>query len=57
MSRQVPVKTLVINQIIQDNATQRFLDARRKDQQRALELLRSDPSLRYIAADWMGRHF
>lgn len=42
----MPVRTLVINQIVQESATQRFLEVRRKDQQRALELLRSDPNLR-----------
>ena len=44
--RQVPVRTLVINQIVQESATQRFLDVRRKDRQRALDMLRSDSNLR-----------
>ncbi|KAK9796986.1 hypothetical protein WJX73_007189 [Symbiochloris irregularis] len=48
LHEQVPVKTLVINQIVQDSATQRYLDTRRKDQQRALELLRSDSNLREL---------
>lgn len=43
---QVPVRTLVINQVVDQGATDKFLAMRRKDQQRALELLRSLPALR-----------
>ena len=43
---QVPVRSLVINQVVDQAATDRFLAMRRKDQQRALELLRSLPALK-----------
>jgi arsenite/tail-anchored protein-transporting ATPase len=41
----VPVKTLVINQVIASGIKQTFLGTRRKDQQRALQLLRDDDEL------------
>lgn len=41
----VPVKLMLVNQVIQQAATQTFLQARRRDQQRALSMLRSDASL------------
>ena len=43
---QVPVRTLVVNQVVDKGATDKFLAMRRKDQQRALEMLRSLPALR-----------
>lgn len=42
----VPVRTLVVNQVIGDGATQSFLDNRRKDQARALQRLHDNPELR-----------
>lgn len=41
----VPIKTIVINQVVSQTATDRFLNARRADQQRALAHLREDPGL------------
>jgi arsenite-transporting ATPase len=41
----VPVKTLVVNQVIQEDATQTYLDTRRKDQQKALQRVQDDPNL------------
>ncbi len=37
-------------QVIQESATQGFLAQRRRDQQRALQLLREDPGLRHAPA-------
>ncbi|KAK9820634.1 hypothetical protein WJX81_000579 [Elliptochloris bilobata] len=45
---QVPVHALLVNQVVQESATQRFLAQRRRDQQRALQLLRDDPGLREL---------
>ena len=36
---------LVAAQVVQESATQSFLAQRRRDQQRALQLLRDDPGL------------
>ena len=36
-----------VGQVVQESATQQFLQQRRRDQQRALQLLRDDPGLRY----------
>lgn len=41
----VPVQLMVINQVIQASATSKFLDARRRDQQKAMTILRSDDTL------------
>ncbi|KAL3145706.1 ATPase arsa1 [Trebouxia sp. C0010 RCD-2024] len=41
----VPVNLMVINQVIQAAATGKFLEARRRDQQRAMATLRSDETL------------
>ena len=41
----VPVKTMIINQVIKDDTTDVFLNTRRKDQQRAMEKLKEDPEL------------
>ena len=43
----VPVKTIVINQVLQPEAGPGFLAARRRDQQRALVRLQEDPLLRF----------
>lgn len=43
---QVPVKTLLINQIVHESATKQSLEMRRKDLQRVLDLLQSDSHLR-----------
>ena len=40
---------MVVNQVVDQAATDRFLDMRRRDQQRALQLLRSLPALRWVA--------
>ena len=37
-----------LSQVVAESATQQFLDARRRDQQRAMALLREDPSLRCV---------
>ena len=42
----VPVRLLVVNQIIQESATQAFLAQRRKDQQRAMQQLKDVPIFR-----------
>jgi arsenite/tail-anchored protein-transporting ATPase len=41
----VPVKTMIINQVIGEHTTAAFLNTRRKDQQRAMEKLREDEEL------------
>ncbi|MEW5306530.1 MAG: hypothetical protein WDW36_008988 [Sanguina aurantia] len=41
----VPIRTIVVNQVVQAGATEKFLASRRADQQRALAGLRSDPGL------------
>ena len=45
-----PNPTLPVAQVIQESATQSFLAQRRRDQQRALQLLREDPGLRRAPA-------
>ena len=40
-------------QVVQEGAAQKFLDARRRDQQKALRLLREDPSLGQATASGM----
>ena len=47
---QVPVRTMVVNQVVGSQATEQFLAMRRRDQQRALELLRTLPALRWAPA-------
>ncbi|CAD7698448.1 unnamed protein product [Ostreobium quekettii] len=47
-SEGVPVKRLVVNQVLRPSTTEKFLEARRKDQGRALKLLREDPGLREL---------
>ena len=42
---RVPVETIVVNQVIREDTTESFLTTRRKDQQRAIEKLKSDPEL------------
>ncbi|KAK9851904.1 hypothetical protein WJX84_008222 [Apatococcus fuscideae] len=42
----VPVRLLVVNQIIQESATQQFLAQRRKDQQKAMQQLKEVPIFR-----------
>jgi len=44
----VPVKTIVVNQTVQENATDKLLKARRADQRRALDHLNEDPGLRSL---------
>ncbi|GFH18868.1 uncharacterized protein HaLaN_15738, partial [Haematococcus lacustris] len=41
----IPIKTIVVNQVLQQNATDKFLSARRADQQRALAHLHEDAGL------------
>jgi len=41
----IPVRTLVVNQVVQEGATEKFLQSRRADQQRALAHLREDGGL------------
>lgn len=38
----IPLKTIIVNQVVQANATDKFLTARRADQARALQHLRED---------------
>ncbi|KAK9815912.1 hypothetical protein WJX72_011818 [[Myrmecia] bisecta] len=47
-AESVPVRRLMINQVVQPEASQQFLDMRRGDQQRALQRLREDPGLREL---------
>jgi hypothetical protein len=42
---QVPIRTLVLNQVLQPGLREKYLATRRADQQRALERLRADPQL------------
>lgn len=44
-AESVPVKTMVVNQVLSPSMTEAFLETRRKDQQRALQRLRDDPEL------------
>jgi len=44
----IPVNKIVVNQVLQDNATERLLATRRADQQRALTHMREDPGLREL---------
>mmetsp|Transcript_4879 Transcript_4879/g.13611 ORF Transcript_4879/g.13611 Transcript_4879/m.13611 type:complete len:760 (+) Transcript_4879:198-2477(+) len=41
----IAVNNLLVNQVVPESATERFLEARRKDQERALQTLRGDPGL------------
>lgn len=41
----VPVQMIVVNQVVDEAATPKFLQSRRRDQQRAMEMLRHDPGL------------
>lgn len=41
----MPIRTLVLNQVLQPGLQDKYLATRRADQQRALERLRSDPQL------------
>ena len=43
---QVPVRMMVVNQVVAGAATEQFMNMRRRDQQRALGMLRSLPALR-----------
>jgi arsenite-transporting ATPase len=42
---QVPIRTLVVNQLLPPGLQDKYLQTRRADQQRALERLRADPEL------------
>lgn len=42
---QVPIRTLVVNQVLQPGLREQYLATRRADQQRALQRLRDDPQL------------
>ncbi|EIE22947.1 ArsAB family transporter: arsenite [Coccomyxa subellipsoidea C-169] len=44
-SESVPVKSILINQVLNENATEQFMATRRREQQRALQKLREDPGL------------
>lgn len=41
----IPLETLVVNQVIREEAGEKFLAARIADQQRALQIVRDDPGL------------
>ena len=41
----VPLRTIVLNQVLSPDVTQQFLDTRAKDQQRAMHCLAEDPEL------------
>lgn len=43
--QQVPIRTLVVNQVLQHGLKGKYLQTRRADQQRAMERLRHDPQL------------
>ncbi|GAV62639.1 ArsA_ATPase domain-containing protein [Cephalotus follicularis] len=46
MKERVPVRTLIVNQILPPSATDcKFCEIRRKDQMRVLEMIRNDPEL------------
>lgn len=47
-SEGVAVRTLLINQVLDENATEKFVENRQKDQDRALTLIDSDPGLRHL---------
>jgi hypothetical protein len=42
---QVPIRTLVVNQVLQPNLKDKYLATRRADQQRSMERLRADSEL------------
>ncbi|PSC69048.1 arsenical pump-driving ATPase [Micractinium conductrix] len=42
---QVPIRTLVVNQVLQSNLQDKYLQTRRADQQRSLQRLKEDPEL------------
>lgn len=44
----VPCKSLIINQVIQSSSSEKFLENRRKEQQRSIELFRNDPEFHEI---------
>jgi arsenite/tail-anchored protein-transporting ATPase len=44
-SEDVPCRTLVVNQMLTPSVTAAFMQTRRKDQQRALRKLETDPAL------------
>ncbi|KAF5827661.1 anion-transporting ATPase-domain-containing protein [Dunaliella salina] len=44
----IPVNKIVVNQVLQDNATEKLLATRRADQQRALSHMREDPGLKEL---------
>eukprot|EP00210_Caulerpa_lentillifera_P002889 g2759.t1 len=43
LKEEVPCRSLIINQVIQSSTSEKFLENRRKEQQRAIELIRDDP--------------
>lgn len=47
-SEEIPVRTLVVNQVLDPLATEKFLSNRRKDQERALTMLSTDPGLKTL---------
>lgn len=47
-TEHVPVKRIVVNQMVDDAATEKFLQMRRADQQRALAALRADPAMQSL---------
>ncbi|GMH39761.1 hypothetical protein BSKO_07659 [Bryopsis sp. KO-2023] len=44
----VPVRTIVVNQVLDPNTTDKFMENRKRDQERGLELLKEDPGLREL---------
>lgn len=47
-SEGVAVRTLLVNQVLEESATERFVESKKKDQERALALLKSDPGLKSL---------
>ncbi|WIA41439.1 hypothetical protein OEZ86_005019 [Tetradesmus obliquus] len=41
----IPLETLIVNQVVREEAGEKFLAARIADQQRALQIVRDDPGL------------
>lgn len=47
-SEGILVRTLIVNQVLDPLATEKFLSNRRKDQERALGILKTDPGLKSL---------
>lgn len=44
-SEGIPLETLIVNQVIREEAGEKFIAAKIADQQRALQIVRDDPGL------------